>query len=146
MYNKILIPTMGKYIHQLMDHTLKFVDDRDVEIIALYVVDDSVPFLTPNAVKEEMIEELKLKGGYFLDKFEELLDLKNNPNISLKKILKKGSPYEVIVNFAKENKVQMIILGSGKSIVDKHLLGSVSEKVVHHAPCDVFLVRTVNDD
>jgi len=53
MYNKILIPTMGKYIYQLMDHTLKFVDDRDVEIIALYVVDDSVPFLIPNSVKEE---------------------------------------------------------------------------------------------
>ncbi|MDR2545703.1 MAG: universal stress protein [Methanobrevibacter sp.] len=146
MYNKILVPTMGKYIYQLMDHTLKFVDDRDVEIIALYVVDDSVPFLIPNSVKEEMIEELKLKGGYFLDKFEELLDLKNNPNISLEKVLKKGSPDEVIVNFARENEVQMIILGTGKSIVDKHLLGSVSEKVVHRAPCDIFLVRTVNDD
>jgi len=74
------------------------------------------------------------------------LDLKNNPNISLEKVLKKGSPDEVIVNFARENEVQMVILGTGKSIVDKHLLGSVSEKVVHRAPCDIFLVKTVNDD
>ncbi|WP_432704139.1 universal stress protein [Methanothermobacter thermautotrophicus] len=28
-------------------------------------------------------------------------------------------------------------------MVDKHLLGSVSEKVVHYAPCTIHLVRTV---
>ncbi|MDR3291874.1 MAG: universal stress protein [Methanobrevibacter sp.] len=146
MYNKILVPTMGEYINQLIDHTRNLIDGRNVEIIAVYVVDDSVPFLTPSNVKEEMIEELKLKGGYFLDKFEKLIDLKNNPNISLKKVLKKGKPDEVIVSLAKEKDVEMIILGTGKSIIDKHLLGSVSEKVVHHAPCDIFLVRTINKE
>ncbi|MDR2623221.1 MAG: universal stress protein [Methanobrevibacter sp.] len=146
MYNKILIPTMGKYMEQLIDHAINFIDGRDAEIIALYVVDDSVPFLTPQTVKDEMIEELKLRGGYFLDKFEELIDLEDKPNISLKKVLKKGKPNEIIVDFAKEKNVEIIILGTGKNIIDKHILGSVSEKVVHHAPCDIFLVRTVDNE
>jgi nucleotide-binding universal stress UspA family protein len=146
MYSKILVPTMGEYINQLIDHTRNLIDGRNVEIIALYVLDDSVPFLTPSHVKDEMIKELILKGGYLLDKFEELIDLKNNSNISLKKTLKKGKPDEVIVNLAKENDIEMIILGTGSSIIDKHILGSVSEKVVHHAPCDIFLVRTINKE
>lgn len=146
MYDKILVPTVGKYMKQLVDHTLRFVDGRNAEIIVLYVVDDDVPFLTPSRVKKDMIEELVLKGGYFLDKSEELIDLESNPNISLKKILKKGKPGEVIVNVAKEEEVEMIVLGSGKNIVDKHILGSVSEKVAHHAPCNIFLVRTLNKE
>ncbi|MDR2830009.1 MAG: universal stress protein [Methanobrevibacter sp.] len=146
MYNKILVPTMGKYMKQLVDHTLKFVDGRNAEIIVLYVVDDDVPFLTPTLLKKDMIKELALKGGYFLDKSEKLIDLESNPNISLRKILKKGKPNEVIVDVAREEEVEMIVLGSGKNILDKHILGSVSEKVIHHAPCNIFLIRTLNKE
>ena len=38
--------------------------------------------------------------------------------------------------------VNMLVMGSGKSKIDKHLLGSVTEKVVHSAPCTVLLIKT----
>ncbi|WP_231624080.1 hypothetical protein [Methanobrevibacter arboriphilus] len=52
MYSKVLVPIMGNYTKELVDSTLDLIGgDREVEIIGLYVVDDSVPFLTPKKNK-----------------------------------------------------------------------------------------------
>ena len=56
--------------------------------------------------------------------------------------MREGSPADEIVKVAEEEGVDLIVLGTGKNIVDKRLLGSVSEKVVHSAPCTILLVRT----
>ena len=144
MYNKVLVPIMGKYNEELVESTLDLINGRNVELIVLYVVDDSFPFLTPKTIKETMAIELKNKGEIFLNEFEEILNLESNENIVLEKKLEKGKPAEIIVKMAEDNCVDVIVMGTGKSIVDKHMLGSVSEEVVHFAPCTVHLVRTVD--
>ncbi|MEM2981913.1 MAG: universal stress protein, partial [Candidatus Bathyarchaeia archaeon] len=49
---------------------------------------------------------------------------------------------DIIVNIAKEEKTDLIIIGSrGLSGVKRFLLGSVSNRVSHHAPCPVLIVR-----
>ena len=146
MYSKVLVPIMGKYAKELIESTLDLIDEREVELIALYVVDDSVPFLTPRNIKKAMVTELKAKGKLFLDQFEKMIDLDNNKYISLKKQLVEGTPAEVIVKIAEEESIDVIVMGTGKSIVDKHLLGSVSEEVVHFAPCTIHLVRTIDNE
>jgi len=48
----------------------------------------------------------------------------------------------VIVEAAAEVDADLIIVGSrGMNAVQRWLLGSVSSKVVHHAPCSVLVVR-----
>lgn len=145
MYNKVLVPIMGKYNEELVESTIDLIGDKNVEIIALYVVDDSVPFLTPKKIKEAMLIELKANGEIFLNEFEELLNLNENKNISFKKKLVEAKPAESIVKIAEAESVDVIVMGTGKSIVDKHLLGSVSEEVVHFAPCTIHLVRTIDN-
>jgi nucleotide-binding universal stress UspA family protein len=144
MYAKVLVPIMGKYNEELAESTIDLIGDRQIELIGLYVVDDSVPFLTPKTIKESIAIELKAKGEIFLNEFEELLNLNENKNISFKKELVEGKPAELIVKIAEDNCVDVIVMGTGKSIVDKHLLGSVSEEVVHFAPCTIHLVRTID--
>jgi nucleotide-binding universal stress UspA family protein len=145
MYSKVLVPIMGKYSKELVESTLELINGRTVELTAVYVVDDSVPFLTPKNIKETMVIELKAKGEIFLNEFEEMIDLENNKNISLKKKLMEGKPAELIVKTAEDECVDVIVMGTGKSIVDKHLLGSVSDEVVHFAPCTIHLVRTIEN-
>ena len=145
MYSKILVPIMGQYNENLAEHTLELVGRYGVDVIALYVVDDSVPFLTPKKIKEAMVVELRKRGKQFLDDFESLLDLSENKSISLKKLLMDGKPAEEIIKIAKGECVDVIVLGTGKSLVDKHILGSVSDEVVHHAPCTIHLVRTIEN-
>ena len=57
-------------------------------------------------------------------------------------ILLKGNPAEKILDFAEEQKVDMIVMGStGKSGVERFMLGSVSEKVVRNSKIPVLVVR-----
>lgn len=54
-----------------------------------------------------------------------------------------GSPDSRIVETAEEWHADLIIVGShGYSRWERLLLGSVSDSVVHHAPCSVFVVRS----
>lgn len=53
-----------------------------------------------------------------------------------------GSPESRIVETAEEMHVDLIVLGShGYKSWERLLLGSVSNSVVHHAPCSVMVVR-----
>ena len=53
-----------------------------------------------------------------------------------------GRPAEQIVNLSEELGVGVIVIGSrGHSALRRVLLGSVSESVVRHAHCPVFVVR-----
>lgn len=142
MYEKILVATMGEYMDELIEHTVDLLHGREAEVICVYVVETSVPFLTPKKVKEMMIEELTERGKEILVDMEKALTGPDYPNIGFKGLLLEGSPSDEIVKTAEKENVDVIVLGTGKSIVDKHLLGSVSEKIVHHAPCTIHLVRT----
>jgi nucleotide-binding universal stress UspA family protein len=52
-----------------------------------------------------------------------------------------GAPAAEIVRYAKEQDVDLIVLGAhGHGFLDRLLLGSVAERVARHAPCAVLLV------
>ena len=54
-----------------------------------------------------------------------------------------GSPQRVLVEKAAEWGADLIVVGShGYGFWSRALLGSVSNSVVHHAPCSVLVVRT----
>ncbi len=56
--------------------------------------------------------------------------------------LRLGRPAEQIVNLSEELGAGVVVVGSrGLSALRRALLGSVSESVVRHAPCPVFVVR-----
>ena len=57
-----------------------------------------------------------------------------------------GSPDSRIVETAEEWKADLIVVGShGYSRWERLLLGSVSDSVVHNAPCSVLVVRTASE-
>lgn len=53
-----------------------------------------------------------------------------------------GEPREVICKIAKEEEADFLVLGSrGLGSMQRLMLGSVTEFVVHQAPCSVIVVR-----
>ena len=140
MYEKVLVTSTGEYLDEIIEHTLDLIHGRPMEVIGLYVADTSAPFLTPRKVKEMMVAELKNQGKEILESMGQ--EFKKTDTISFKPILIEGDPAEKIIETAEEENVDVIIMGTGKSKIDKHLLGSVSEKVVHSAPCTVLLIRS----
>lgn len=57
-------------------------------------------------------------------------------------VLRMGSPFVEIIRYAREEKVDLIVLGThGRGAIAHMLLGSVAERVVRKAPCPVLTVR-----
>ena len=60
----------------------------------------------------------------------------------VKTIVAQGNPAEEILETAKKIKADLIVTGShGRHGAQKFLLGSVSSKIVDHAPCTVLVVK-----
>lgn len=54
-----------------------------------------------------------------------------------------ADPAEAIISVAEETNADLIVVGNkGMSGARRFLLGSVPNKVSHHAPCSVIIVRT----
>jgi nucleotide-binding universal stress UspA family protein len=56
---------------------------------------------------------------------------------------RQGDPADAIVDVAEEREADLIIVGNkGMTGARRFLLGSVPNKISHHAPCSVLIVRT----
>jgi nucleotide-binding universal stress UspA family protein len=56
---------------------------------------------------------------------------------------REGDPADAILDVAEEQHADLIVVGNkGMSGAKRFLLGSVPNKVSHHAPCSVLIVRT----
>jgi nucleotide-binding universal stress UspA family protein len=56
---------------------------------------------------------------------------------------REGDPADVILDVAEENNADLVLVGNkGMTGARRFLLGSVPNKISHHAPCDVWIVKT----
>ncbi|MEK6276712.1 MAG: universal stress protein [Actinomycetota bacterium] len=56
---------------------------------------------------------------------------------------REGDPADAILDVAEEVKADLIVVGNkGMTGARRFLLGSVPNKVSHHAPCSVVIIRT----
>lgn len=125
---------------------LSFTENDSLKIIS--VIDMALPisidiyggFLPPNIEFEKAVKEnadkILMETS---EKIKSFLTISSN-QISTEVLF--GSPESRIVETAEEMKADMIVVGShGYNSWERLLLGSVSDSVVHHAPCSVLVVR-----
>ena len=56
---------------------------------------------------------------------------------------REGDPADAILDVAEEQKADLIVVGNkGMTGAKRFLLGSVPNKISHHAPCSVMIIRT----
>ncbi len=71
-----------------------------------------------------------------------LKDWATDEGIETTTLLEGGSPYQTLLLTAERIRASTIIVGtSGKSAIDRVLIGSVSEYIVRNAPCSVIIVK-----
>jgi len=62
--------------------------------------------------------------------------------IELKRFVARGIPAEEIVDFARNNEIDLIVMSThGRTGLKHVLMGSTTEKVVRKAPCPVLSIR-----
>ena len=56
---------------------------------------------------------------------------------------RQGDPADAILDVAEEHEADLVVVGNkGMTGAKRFLLGSVPNKVSHHAPCSVLIIRT----
>lgn len=63
-------------------------------------------------------------------------------NVPLEMIVEYGEPADKLIEFAKREQVDVIVIGSsGKGFIQRRIKGSVSHRVATSAGCSVYIVR-----
>ncbi len=53
-----------------------------------------------------------------------------------------GTPAEALVDYAKDNQIDLVVMGThGRTGISRLLMGSVAEGVVRNAPCPVLTIK-----
>lgn len=75
-------------------------------------------------------------------RFEEVHPLIEEENVDWDRIVTEGYPADKICEISEKGNYDLIVLGSkGRSAFSRFLLGSISDRVVHHAHCSVCIVK-----
>ena len=65
---------------------------------------------------------------------------------TVRTVVEPGDPAEVIIRAAEDWNGDVIVVGNkGMASASRFLLGSVPNKISHHAPCDILIVDTGNN-
>ena len=63
--------------------------------------------------------------------------------VDVETLAREGDPADAILDVAEEKNADLIVVGNkGMTGAKRFLLGSVPNKVSHHAPCSVLIIRT----
>lgn len=147
---KIVLATDGtKQSEAALEMVTNFQFQKLSEVIIVSVVDMAVPlsndiyagYLSSTAEIEKAAREHAHKT--LEETKEKLLSRINDPTFMIKTEVLFGSPERRIVEIAEQMQADLIIVGShGYNRWERLLLGSVSDSVIHHAPCSVLVVRS----
>jgi nucleotide-binding universal stress UspA family protein len=63
--------------------------------------------------------------------------------VAIETFARQGDAADAIIDVAEEQRCDLIVVGNkGMTGAKRFLLGSVPNKISHHAPCSVLIVRT----
>ena len=109
---------------------------------ALNVPRPAYPMMLPEVAGEHtttLEQSVREDGERLLDRVQSLLPMHAGPST---KHLRIGSPAEVIVSTAEEQKADLIVMGArGLGPVKERLFGSVSHRILTLAPCATLIVN-----
>jgi nucleotide-binding universal stress UspA family protein len=142
--HRILVPTdFSKHSENALAYAAAFAEKFDADLYLLHVVQDLALFV-PEAITNAPpltppLEQLTVAVREAMDRLIEGHQLRG---FTVHAEVREGSPFYEIIRFAREQDVDLIIMGThGRAGLVHVLLGSVAEKVVRKAPCPVLTVR-----
>ena len=143
---KILLATDGsEEARQAAQAAAELSKDTGSEVHVAYVIPSPTQLRGHHTYSEEVMrsvtEQADEEGHSFLE--DQAEQLKSSGGKVAETHLRAGEPDKELVKLSEELGVGTIVIGSrGLGALKRALMGSVSESVVRHAHCPVFVVRT----
>ena len=125
-------------------HAMKYFA-RAEQLTLLHALDvprPAYPMMVPQVAEElykTLEQSMREDGERLLERVQSLLPMHAGPST---KHLRIGSPAEVIVSTAEEQKADLIVMGArGLGPIKERILGSVSHRILTLAPCATLVVN-----
>ena len=149
-FRKILLPVDGSVnSEQTIEYALRIAESEKAELIILNVIDSkrftSLPeesFENPDEVTAES------EGERIINRVKKLIEDKTEEgsNIRISTIAVEGNPAETILKTATIKEADMIVIAtSGKHMINRFLLGSVTEKIIRQSKIPILVVPPLDD-
>ena len=135
LFSKILVAVDGsESSSKAAEKSIDLAEKHGADLIALYIV-------APNINFNEVFYFAEENGQKIVDEVKHEASAKKL-NVQTKVLWDVGSVTKAIVEFAENNKVNLIVLGTrGISGIKRMLLGSTASGVVTYSHCPVMVVK-----
>lgn len=142
-FQRILIPTDGSPTSEhAVEVALDMAETMGATVTGLYVMDASAYATLPGDVEWGSIREiLQKESEETLDTLEERCSTRD---LACERDVREGHPAQEIIEASRDH--DLVVMGThGRSGIRHLLMGSVTEKVIRHAPVPVLVVRAPED-
>ncbi len=141
---KILFPTdFSDSADHAFSHACMLADRFNAELVMLHVValHDEDPYHPGHKFPDirAYYDQLASTADSNMKKVKQ----QRASHINVRHEVRRGvSPGDVVLDFIQENGIDLVAMGThGRNAVTRFLLGSIAEKIIHHAPCPVLTSR-----
>ena len=144
MFSKILVGVDGSpFAEKALKYAVDLAKKYNAKLIIVHVVLRRFYAVAPSEAgvlaTTVFVKEMETEGKEIINKAESKV---KGESVDYECRLGQGVPVEEIVKISQAEKVDLIVLGSrGLTEVRAFLLGSVSDKVSHHAKCPTLIVK-----
>ena len=143
LFSKILAAVDGSQdAKKALDYAISLAKTYGSTLTVMYVVHRRVYIAAEEAgftPTTALIYDMEELGKKILD---EARRTAQSRGVELDTVLVDGIPVQEILKKAEADRYDVIVVGSrGRTSVKAFLLGSISEKVSHHAKCPALIVR-----
>lgn len=145
----VLVPTdFSEFSKHALQYGCEFARRFDAHLHLLHVMDASLTMPDPimgAPVSDAELHDLQNRAETAMQGLPEPEWLDGISQV--KKIIQTGSPFVEIVRYARQQEIDMIVLGThGRTGLAHVLIGSTAERVIRKAPCPVLTVRPEEHD
>ncbi|MCX5804612.1 MAG: universal stress protein [Proteobacteria bacterium] len=142
MFKKIVCPVdFSEFTDGIIKYAVSLAKKYDAELHLFHVIPNLnyftpyESFLTPeNLVLIEKNIEKEVEKD-----FEKII---KGIDITVKKVIKTGVTFVEIIDYIKEENIDLVVMGThGRSGIEHILIGSVAEKILRKSPCPVLTIR-----
>ncbi len=136
------------YKQKIIQYSINLARALNADVVAVHVITKASLGTTGDLIGyyrggkvERYLEELKKGAEKLLEEAKEI-GKAENVKVSTAVLTESSSAADNIIHYAKEQQVDLIIIGTkGMTGIEKFLIGSVANNVIIHAHCPVLAIR-----
>lgn len=141
--NKLLITTdLSKYADIIIREGLTLAKHLNAAVELITVINRNIEYM-PADIGMNFSDQWEAREYIAKNQLEAIKA--KNPDINISTVVFLGDPKEDIINYAIENKINIIVTGThGRTGLQHMVMGSMAEYIIRHSPIPVFVIPVNN--